>query len=81
MRESELGEVNILLHASSIMFTVITQLKRERIDVEGERSGGGQRRRYLFWFFADRLCVVSAVYRKPHAVKCPDDKPPSVPIV
>jgi len=34
MRESELGEVNVLLHASSILSTVITQLKGERIDVE-----------------------------------------------
>ncbi len=34
MQESELGEVNVLLYASSIPFTAITQLKKERTDVE-----------------------------------------------
>ena len=34
MQESELGEVKVLLYTSSVPFTAITQLKRQRIDVE-----------------------------------------------
>ena len=55
MRESELGEVNVLLHASTIMFTVITQLEKERIDVDV----GEIKRRTKKTLFIMVLCIPS----------------------
>jgi len=55
MRETELGEVSVLLHVSSIMFTVITQLKRGRIDAGVEEI----KRRTKKTLFITVLCIPS----------------------
>jgi len=56
MQESELGEVNVLLYDSSIPFIAITQLKKERIDVE-ERDQEADEESAIYY---DSLQTVSA---------------------